>query len=286
MASIVHRGPISRRFAACVFVLALFGQGCAAFTTSGPVGPLRSGNATQLAAAWAYAYGPATAIVGGVSVNGNAEMQASSVGTPSLPDPAPQAVGVRQTLGGAVEASADMGTIDSGLRLRVGLNEARSSLPFDVAFEARTGSIALFPTGSYQAGVALEAYPDIAPSSSGSHRRLILSAGIASGVFQHQLPLPYSFSPDDDIGNPTMTMLRPELRLETAVGVYLVNGRSVGFSIVVAPWFLIGSQAPTSAVCPYCGPAATPTALSVTSYSQSWGASLMITPSYGWLHGQ
>ena len=80
-------------------------------------------------------------------------------------------------------------------------------------------------------------------------------------------------------------MLRPELRLESAVGVYLANGKSAGLSIVVAPWIVIGSQAPMSAICPYCGPAATPTILSVTSYSQTWGLSLIITPSYGWLHG-
>jgi len=82
-----------------------------------------------------------------------------------------------------------------------------------------------------------------------------------------------------------MTLLRPEVRLESAVGVYLEGGKNVKVSVVVAPWVLIGSQAPTSAICPYCGPAATPTTLSVTSYSQPWGLSLIITPSFGWMHG-
>ena len=276
-----HRGHLGWCF---LFALALaFGAGCAAFTSGGPVGPLRSGNATQLAAAWAYAYGPATVTVGGVTVKGNAEMQASSIGTPSIPSPAPLIVGVRQAVGDAAELDADLGTIDSGLRLRVGQPDT-SSLPWDLAFEARTGTIALFHTASYQVGMALEAYPDITPANSFPQRRLILSLGIAGGVFQHQLPLPYSFNPDDDIGNPTMVVLRPELRLESAVGVYLAHGNSDGISIVLAPWVLIGSQAPTSATCPYCGPAATTTTLSVTSYSQTWGLSLIITPSFAWLH--
>jgi hypothetical protein len=144
--------------------LALFGEGCAAFTSSGPVGPLRSGNATQLAAAWAYAYGPATATIGGVTIKGNAEMQASSVGTPPLPSPLPLTIGIRQAVGDSVEVGADIGTMDSGFRLRVGLPDG-SSLPCDLAFEARTGKIAAFSTGSYRAGLAFEAYPDITPAA-------------------------------------------------------------------------------------------------------------------------
>jgi hypothetical protein len=284
----VKTTPRHRRHlgAHCLFALAVAsGAGCAAFTPGGPVGPLRSGNTTQLAAAWAYAYGPATAVVGGVTVKGNAEMQASSIGTPSIPSPLPLTVGVRQAMGDNAEVGADLGTIDSGFRLRVGLPDA-SSLPWDLAFEARTGQLALFPTESYRVGLAVEAYPDITPARTSRQRRLILSLGIAGGVFQHQLPLPYSFDPDDDIGNPIMILLRPEVRLESAVGIYLGGGgRSAGLSIVVAPWVLLGSQAPTSAICPYCGPAATTTTLSLTSYSQSWGLSLIITPSYGFLHG-
>jgi hypothetical protein len=274
------------RLRACnlsAFSLAL-GAGCAAFTPGGPVGPLRPGNTTQLAATWAYAYGPATVNVGGVTFKNNAEMQASTLGTFSPPSPAPLTVGIRQAVGDSAELDADIGTIDSALRLRVGMPDT-SSLPWDLAFEARTGRVALFSTGSYQAGVALEAYPDITPANTFPQRRLIVSLGIAGGVFQHQLPLPYALDPNDDIGNGTMVLLRPELRLETAVGVYLAHGHGDGASVVLAPWFLLGSQAPTSAVCPYCGPAATPTTLSVTSYSQTWGLSLIITPSFAWLHG-
>jgi hypothetical protein len=279
-----HRDHLrSSRLFALALALALE-AGCAAFTSGGPVGPLRSGNTTQLAAAWAYAYGPATVIANGVTVTGNAEMQASSVGTFSPPSPAPLTVGVRQAMGDAAEVDADLGTIDSGLRLRVGQPDT-SSFPWDLSFEARTGKLAVFSSGSYRAGLALEAYPDITPARSFPQRRLILSLGIAGGVFQHQLPLPYSLDPNDDIGNGTMVLLRPELRLESAVGVYLAHGHGDGISIVLAPWVLLSSQTPTSATCPYCGPAATPTTLSVTSYSEAWGLSLIVSPSVGWLHG-
>jgi hypothetical protein len=267
-----------------VTALALFGEGCFAFTSSGPVGPLRSGNSTQLGAAWAYAYGPATATVGGGTIKGNADMQASTIGTPSFPTILPLTISLRQAIGDSVEAGADVGAMDSAFRLRVGQPDG-SSLPWDFAFEARTGKISAFPIGSYRAGLAFEAYPDLMPAKGSRKRRLILSLGIAGGVFQHQLPLPSSFDPDDDIGNSYMTLLRPEVRLESAVGVYLQGAEGVGITFVVAPWVLIGSQAPTSAICPFCGPAATPTTLSVTSYSETWGASLIITPSYGWLHG-
>jgi hypothetical protein len=275
-----HRGHL--RWSS-LFALPLALGGCAALTSGGPVGPLRSGTTTQLAAAWAYAYGPATVNVGGVTFKGNAQMQASTLGTLSLPSPGPVTVGFRQAVGDNAEAGADLGMMDSAFRLRVGLPDT-SSFPWDLAFEARTGKLAVSPTGSYQVGLALEAYPDITPANSFPQRRLILSLGIAGGVFQHQLPLPYSLDPDDDIGNGTMILLRPEVRLQSAVGGYLAHGQSDGASIVLAPWFLLGSQAPTSATCPYCGPGAATTTLSVTSYSQTWGLSLIITPSIGWSH--
>lgn len=257
--------------------------GCIAFTAPGPVGPLRSGEATQLSAAWSYAYGPATATVSGMAVKGNAEAQAAGADTPQLPSIAPVTVGVRQTIGDGAELSADLGWIDSGLRLRMGMTDAASA-PIDVVLEARTGEVAAFPTASYQASLAFEIYPSITPAQGYSQRRLILSLGLAGGVFQHQLSLPFAFEPDFDLpfGGPTMTVLRPELRVQTGVGVYLGGAKS-GLSIVVAPWLLLGAGSPSSFACKGCDTATTP---ALTSYAQSWGASLIVTPSYGWLHGR
>lgn len=269
-------------FALSIAAVALGGAGCFAFTSPGPVGPMRAGNATQLSASWAYAYGPATATVSGQTISGNAQMQA--FGNAAFPSALPVTVGIRQAIGDAAELSADLGGVDSGFRLRAGTPiEAR--VPFDVSLEARFGAISLTPSSSYQARAAFELYPNVTPANTFPPRWQILSIGVAGGVFQHQLLLPHSFDIDDDfpIGGPYLELLRPEVRLETAVGVYL-GGKGEGVSIVVAPWFLLWSQAPTSASCPNCGTSALNTPVSLTSYSQSWGASLIITPSYGWLH--
>jgi hypothetical protein len=274
-----HRRPNLRGTRLFVPALVLLGAGCASFASPGPVGPMRPGNATQLSAAWTYAYGPATATVNGTTVTGNGQTQ---TGEP-IPIVVPATVGFRQSIGGNAEISADVGVVDSGIRLRVGL-PSTSSVPFDVALEGRSGWIALPPNASYHGSVAVELYPDITPPNSFPHRHLILSAGLASGVFEHALTLPFQFSPDAVLSGPTMTLLRPEVRLETAVGVYLGGGeRSDGTSIVVAPWFLLRSGAPTSATCPICE-SPLGANLTVSSYSQTWGVSLIVTPSYGWLH--
>jgi hypothetical protein len=272
-------------FRLILIALALAGQACFALTSSGPVGPMRSGDATQLGANWSYAYGPATATVGGAVVKGNGQMQAAGGDAPQIPSPSPVTVGVRQAFGDNVELSGDLGFIDSGVRLRVGL-PAGPAMPFDIALEARDGQVSLAPTASYHGSVALELYPDITTPNSFPRRRLILSVGVAGGVFQHQLSLPFSFAPDDDLplGGPTMTLLRPEVRLETAFGVYLGGDKNDGISIVLAPWFLLGSGAPSSASCKGCSDVAFATPFSVTDYSQTWGISLIFTPSYGWLH--
>ncbi len=275
-----HRRLNLRPFRVLAPALALFGQGCLAFTSAGPVGPLRSGNTTQLETAFGFAYGPATATVGGVAVKGNGQAQAAGGSTAQIPDPAPVRVGVRQSMGDGFEASADLGLVDSGLRLRVGLSNGPSA-PSDLAIELRDGQISAFPHASYQASLAYEIYPDITPANTYAQRRMIFSLGISGGTFQHQLSLPYSFEPDYDLpfGGPSMTVLRPELRVETAIGIYLGGEGSGGLSIAVAPWVLVSAGTPTSFTCNTCS-----TNPALTSFSESWGASLIITPSYGWLH--
>ena len=269
-----------RLLAPFAIALALPGAGCFAVAPAGPVGPLRPGNATQAEVAFGFAYGPATATVAGMPVKGNGQVQAAGGDTTQIPDPLPVRLGVRQALGDDLEMSADLGVVDSGLRFRIGVPGGSSA----IALELRDGQISAAPQASYQASLAFEAYPDITPADAHPPRRLILSLGIAGGVFQHQLSLPYAFDPDFDLpfGGPRMTVLRPELRLQTAVGIYL-GGRSDGLSMVVAPWFLLGAGDP-SATCQGCNPILGAPVFSLDSYSQSWGASLIITPSIGWLH--
>jgi hypothetical protein len=278
-----HRPPNPRVLSSFGAALALLGAGCAALTSAGPVGPMRSGTTTQLSASWAYAYGPATATVGRFTVQGNAQMQSSGFGL-ELPSPAPLTVGFRQAAGDMVELSGEAGEMDSGLRLRVGMSDG-SRVPWDLSFEARTGEVSFVPVGSYQGSAAVEIYPDITPPNTYPHTRAILSLGIAGGVFKHQMDLPAAFNVDNDIGYAWMTVLRPEVRVQTAFGVYLGGGKNEGTSIVVAPWFLLSAGTPT-ATCGGCGLTNSGSAtFSLTAYSQSWGLALIITPSYSWLHG-
>lgn len=276
MDSIPHRRFHGAPALPAAITAALLGAGCAAITSGGAVGPMRSGSATQLQAAWAYAYGPATATVSGMTFAGNGQMQAAGGDTPSLPTVLPLSIGGRQALGDMAEVSGDVGQMDSGLRLRVALSEGPRA-PSDVSFEARTGELSFAPTGSYQWSAAFEIYPELTLRT-----RSILSVGIAGGVFEHQLNLSDAFNFDYDLpwGGPRMTVLRPELRVQTTVGVYLDGGKNTGMSIAVAPWFLVSAGSPTGR-CMQCGPG---TAFSLTGYTQSWGAALIVTPSYSWLH--
>jgi hypothetical protein len=88
---------------AVVTALAMLGAGCSAITSDGPAGPLRPGTATQISASWAYAYGPATATVDGMTVKGNGQMAGEG---PHIPSPFPVTVGFRQAIGGNAEPSA------------------------------------------------------------------------------------------------------------------------------------------------------------------------------------
>jgi hypothetical protein len=266
--------------------LALIGAGCAPFISSGPVGPVRRESATQLSLAWGYAYGPTTATVGGMVFKGNGQEQAAGGGGLQIPTIVPVTVGVEHAMGDGLELSADIGAVDSGVRLRLGLPGGPSA-PAAIAFEGRTGQISAFPTDSYQASMAFEIYPDITPAHASVARRLILAVGIAGGVFQHQLTLPYAFNQDYDLpfGGPSMTVLRSELRLETAVGIYLGSAKSLGLSVVVAPWILLGSPGSLSATCNTCSDSPSGAKFSVTDFSEGWGLSLIVTPSFAWFHG-
>jgi hypothetical protein len=270
-----------------VIAATLLVGGCAAITSAGPVGPMRSGTTTQLAAAWAYAYGPATATVSGHTVKGNAQMQAGGGDSTTLPSPGPVTVGFRQALGNVAEGSAELGQMDSGVRLRIMLPEGPTGPPCDLSFEARTGKISFAPIDSYQWSAAFEIYPDVTPHNSFPQKRLILSLGVAGGVFEHQLNYPFGYGTgveDFMSGGPSMTVLRPEVRAQTAVGIYLEGGKNEGLSITVAPWFLLSHGTPT-ATCNGCAPLYGGATFSLTDYSQTWGASLTLTPSYSWFHG-
>jgi hypothetical protein len=252
---------------------ALFG---CALTTAGPGGPLRSRTTTQLQFTSAVAYGPAAATVGGVPVSGNSEtnqLGGKSVVDP-LPNPVPVTIAVRQQVGPSFEVSGDLGWVDSGvgLRLRLPLFE---SLPMVLSAGARTGAIGLFARDTYQGTVAIEAYPALCCAREGSNAlRLVLSLGVAAGAFEHDLSLPESFESGSDAphGFPSEIIIRREVRLQAAVGVYL-QGQRGALTLALQPWIVLASDASVFATCDECeGPSV------LSAFSQSWGLSLLVTP--------
>ena len=138
--------------------------------------------------------------------------------------------------------------------------------------------MAAFPSDSYEGSFALEAYPRLSPVNHPRQWHLILSLGVTGGVFQHQLLLPTSYDFDSDAphGFATLTILRPEVRLQTTVGIYLRRAHD-GIGISLSPWILLGASNPTSITCSECN-----SVPSVTGFTQTWGASLSVTPSWGW----
>lgn len=247
--------------------------GCA-LTTAGPGGPLRSGTSTEVQFTSAMAYGPATATVGGVRVSGNAQTnQAAGLSVNPLPNPVPVTVAVRQQVGSSFEVSGDLGWVDSGVGVRARLPTSEW-LPLVLSAGARTGEIGVWGRATFHGVLTLEAYPELSRRGAGGPHRFVFSLGLAAGHFEHDLALPASFelSTDAPHGLPSEIVIRPELRLQAAVGVHL-QGQHGALTLALAPWVVVANAAPVSATCDQCeGPQ------SLSAISQTWGISLLVMP--------
>jgi hypothetical protein len=246
--------------------------GCA-ITTPAPGGPMHPGVYTQVQPQWAMAYGPASMTVDGATVSGSAQTRFTG-GAPA-PNPVPLTLGVRQVVAD-VEAGADVGWVDSGVALRFALPPRVGTEPLVLSVGLRTGRVSAFRDDTYQGSLAVEAYPVISWAGTRS-TRLMLSLGATAGTFVHELLLPDSYRLDSDAptGSPTVKVLRPEVRLQTSVGVYVTN-EHFGLGIALSPWFVVHAAEPTSVVCEDC--TGRPV---IGNYEQSWGISLSLIPSFG-----
>jgi hypothetical protein len=245
--------------------------GCA-ITTPAPGGPINAGAHTQIQPQYAVAYGPASMTVDGVTVSGTAQTRG---GTFPFPTPIPLAVGLRQSVGG-FDVSADVGWVESGVELRYALPSIAGTEPLVISAGARTGRISAFQDDTYAVSLAVETYPVIA--GAGAHStRLMLSLGASAGTFVHELALPdrYKSASDAPTGPPMARVLRPEIRLQTSVGVYLTR-EHFAVGVALSPWFALHAEEPTSVVCQDCDGHPV-----IGDYAQSWGLSLSLTPSFG-----
>ncbi len=246
--------------------------GCA-LTGAAPGGPLRARTTTQIQPSWALAYGPASATVGGARVTGNAE---SYGGTKAEAIPLPMRLGLRQSLGSAVEVGGDVGWLDSGVELRAGPPGGAGAYPIAIAAGVRRGPFPFDVGEKTLSGHArFEIYPDLSAAHDGS-LRLALSAGVGFGSFAHSLTLPDSYrftdgdAPDFDAFG--AIVVRPETRLELGIGIHR-RAPGGALEITLLPWVVLDSGAPSKLTCSRCN-----NNLAVTDYSQSWGLSLLFTP--------
>jgi hypothetical protein len=259
-----------------ITLFGVFVGGCA-LTSPAPGGPLHAGAYTQIQPSWAVAYGPASMTVDGVPVSGT--VQSRNVGRGVIdpfPNPIPLAAGVRQALGPSLEASVDMGWVDSGVGLRLAIPSVVDPQALVISAGARSGRVSFFGDESYEGHLSIEAYPVIAGPRTRS-LRLLLSVGVAAGTFVHELLLAqtYASSSDAPVGPPMARILRPEIRLQTSVGLFL-SREHFGLAVALSPWILLRADEPTSLICQDCNGPHT-----ITNYAQTWGVSLTIATSIG-----
>jgi hypothetical protein len=257
-------------------LVGVFVGGCA-LTTPAPGGPLRAGAYTQVQSTWAVAYGPASMTLDGVPVSGTAQSRNVGRGNsdPS-PNPIPLTVGVRQSLGPSLEGSFDTGWVDSGVGLRLAISPIGDAQPLVLSAGARSGRISIFGDESYEGRLAIEAYPVISGAGTES-LRLMLSVGATAGTFVHELLLPQSYATESDApaGPPIARIMRPEIRLQTSVGLFL-SREHFGLAVALSPWILLRAGEPESMVCQDCNGRHV-----IANYAQTWGVSLTIAPAIG-----
>jgi len=260
-------------------VMAAMASGCA-LTAPALGGAPRGGAFAQVQTAWAVSMGPASATLTGpglgstagtIHVDGNAENIAGNEGMALLGTPIPINAGVRQSLGAHADLAAALGWHDSGVELRLGPGPG-DGVPWAIAAGARAGRFGLLGDHrTYEGRVRFEAYPHLQSPYGPSNTELALSLGVSAGVFSHFLPLPDNRDPaDTPSAPPNVQILRPEVRIEGAIGL-AVPSVGGGFTVALMPWVAVASGTPI----------ASDRTITVTSFDESVGVSLVFAPGGG-----
>jgi hypothetical protein len=209
--------------------------------------------------------------VGNIHVDGNAENIAGNQGLALLGTPIPITAGVRQSLGAHADLAATLGWHDSGLELRLGPGPGEG-VPWAITAGARAGRFGLLgDRRTYEGRVRFEAYPRLPTPTGPSSIEMALSLGVSAGLFSHFLPLPDNREPSDTpSAPPNVQILRPEVRIEGAIGIGAQTAGG-GFTVALMPWVAVASGTPT----------ATDSSITVTSFDESVGVSLVFAPGGG-----
>lgn len=246
--------------------------GCAA-APPGPRGPLSESGA-QFAVDWSVAVGSAKyREAGRAPSDGTADYYGLNFPIP------PRRLEARLAPVSWADLGGDLGWIDGGVDVRFGLPSAPGRFwAANLALGLRSGRAGPIheTRGTHSYWARLEAYPLLHESHGSrgaidSHRG-VLSLGLDSGVFLHQIELPpkSTDSSDDeffDFGPDTQTILRRELRLEAALGYCVKPSNGAGVLLGLEPYWVLRGDDGSG------GPAG-------SDYRQSWGVVLVLNGSF------
>lgn len=244
-------------------VLGLVSLGCAA-APPGPRGPLSEAG-VQFALDWSVA--AASARYSRAAGQGSVESSSDYYGA-NLPLP-PRRLEARLAPVSWADVGADLGWIDRGADVRFGVPAAAGRFfAGNVALGLRSGGPIrrTEPTHSYWARV--EAYPLLLESPENSHRALV-SLGLNSGVFYHEVPIPEYADEVSDTGwltDYSTRIYREEVRLEAALGYFLKPRAAASLLLAAEPYWVVrgnnGSGGPSG-----------------SSFQQSWGVVFVLSAS-------
>jgi hypothetical protein len=144
-----------------------------------------------------------------------------------------------------------------------------------VSVGARTGKVSTSADDrTYDTRLRFEAYPGATAVESGGIL-VALWGGLSGGVFSRVFLVP-DVEPSGDVilSRPTVEILRPELRIETGLGLY-GRSRYVGYLVAITPSFLAANGAASS----------TDSTYTVQRLSSSTGIALTFSLSLGNDHG-
>jgi hypothetical protein len=169
---------------------------------------------------------------GGSDLEGTSDHYWSNLALP------PRRIELRVSPVSFADVGADIGWLDGGLDLRIGVPARRGELwAGNLAFGVRSGEAGPFKDTkrTYSYWARTELYPLLNESGGAlqKSRRAVLSLGLNVGAFYHQLDRPASASEEDEdgLGFHAVQLIRDELRVEAAAGVVLLNERA---SVLIA----------------------------------------------------
>jgi hypothetical protein len=246
-------------------VVSLLISGCIA-APGIPGGPMQ-GPSVALTGTYGYALAPAEVQLHRSTDDRRLRQWDETTEAVNLPV-APARGGARVGLSDWLDVAADVGFLESGAEVRVGVPEGSRPLPFAISVGSRWGALGLLDRhqGEHREGrVRFEIYPRLHGLDRGVRMNLIGTLGASFGRRYRALPahgLPPALVPDPDedhegwptVGtwnDPTSYVLRDETRLEATLGIEKRKDRTV-VSFFLMPYWTVAHGRALDAGCSGC----------------------------------